>query len=61
MNNFARIKKMTIEEMTEFLAEHGGGCCVHCAHFYAKTCKGTVSSGKFCKEGIKHYLGEEAV
>lgn len=61
MNNFAKIKGMTIDALAAFLTEHGGSCCVHCSHFYAKTCKGKISSGKFCKEGIKQYLGEEAV
>lgn len=54
MNMFAKIKKMDIEELAEFLADRR---CFHCAYF-GNVCSGTLFDDKSCKAGIKRYLSE---
>ncbi len=55
MNMFAKIKKMNIEELAEFLADRR---CCHCAYF-GNVCSGTLFDNKSsCQAGIKRYLSE---
>ena len=56
MNNFEKIKRMTVDEMAEFLCRHHN--CKRLCAFYEdnNTC---LDVYKDCKEGIKQYLLQE--
>ena len=54
MNNYERIKKMTVEEMVMFI-RHASSCEAICK-FY-KSC--LFERGIDCNEGIKQWLLEE--
>lgn len=57
MNNYEKIKKMTIDEMAEFLiVDHG--ICADCVAF--KICYGGLYGQGSCYQRIKQWLESEA-
>lgn len=55
MNNFEKIKQMTVEEMAEFLDKASEECCYIC-NFNFDTCKLDAD----CQGNIKQWLLSEA-
>lgn len=55
MNNYKKIKSMTIEEMAEFLSNNE---CEQCCVFSDIVCEGNPNSD--CFVGIKQWLEKEA-
>lgn len=53
MNNYERIKAMTLDEMAEFLDRKSNHEC--CYHHYNVSC-----IGHDCKDGIKQWLESES-
>ena len=60
MNNFDRIKQMSIDELARFLFVHQFGKCSHC-DYHGKICSGNYFDDKSCTAGIKKYLESENI
>ena len=56
MNNFEKIKQMSVDEMAEFLCKHHD--CARLCAFY-EDINSCLEVYKDCKEGIKQYLLQE--
>ena len=54
MNNYNKIKNMSIEEMIEFLNEVDSNYCTYC------TFHNTGCNGEYCFDGHKTWLLQEA-
>lgn len=58
MNNYEKIKNMTMDEMVEFIHTFGVNCCA-CAFFRKKICDGICILGE-CKVGHRIWLQQES-
>lgn len=56
MNNFEKIKRMTVDEMAEFLSKQDNFKCLCVFYEDYNTC---LDVCKDCKDGIKQYLLQE--
>ena len=59
ITNFEKIKKMSIEEMAQFLFVHEFSKCYDCG-YYQMHCSGKYFDDICCSMGIKHWLESEA-
>jgi hypothetical protein len=59
MNNYEKIKSMSIHDMTQFLFIHQFNKCGNCV-YYKKQCNGYYFDDKSCTTGIKNWLESEA-